>query len=167
MIPKSGDRVENAVIDRKTSSLTAATYPGFQNSLRLALNHGNWIGDSVFQSRLLSLASDGGRATFQWVDLSGALRFGSRLSLTRAEGYHRSGKFSATGAAPLVSDTWKGGMGNWSIASGVTSKPTIEGHFKTDQWAITLDKNLFYRARCGGGNPSSDLIGAGLECLAA
>ena len=52
-------------------------------------------------------------------------------------------------------------------ASGVTSKPTIEGHFKTDQWAITLDKNLFYRARCGGGNPSSDLIGAGLECLAA
>jgi hypothetical protein len=36
---------------------------------------------------------------------------------------------------------------------GVTSKPTIEGHFKTEQWAITLDKNLFYRARCGGGNP--------------
>jgi hypothetical protein len=23
---------------------------------------------------------------------------------------------------------------------------------------ITLDKNLFYRVRCGGGNPSSDLI---------
>ena len=52
-------------------------------------------------------------------------------------------------------------------ASGVTSKPTIEGYFQNRPMGITLDKNLFYRARCGCGNPSSDLIGVALECLAA
>lgn len=54
--------------------------------------------------------------------------------------------------------------------SGVTSKPTIEGHFKTDQWTITLDKNLFYLADCCCGNPNLDLVrsnsSVGLECLA-
>ena len=44
----------------------------------------------------------------------------------------------------------------WS--SGVTSKPTIEGHFQNRPMGITLDKNLFYRVRRGGGNPSSDLM---------
>ena len=42
--------------------------------------------------------------------------------------------------------------------SGVTSKPTIEGHFQNRPMGITLDKNMFYRARCGCGNSSSDLI---------
>jgi hypothetical protein len=36
---------------------------------------------------------------------------------------------------------------------------------------ITLDKNLFYRVRRGGGNPSSDLMrfegGPSMECFAA
>src|SRR5262249_5177907 len=43
----------------------------------------------------------------------------------------------------------------------------LGGHVKTDHrgslqnrpMGTTLDKNLFYRARYGGGNPSSDLIG--------
>src|SRR5215469_18455649 len=46
----------------------------------------------------------------------------------------------------------------WYQASGVTSKPTIEGHFQNRPMGITLDKNMFYRARCGCGNSSSDLI---------
>src|SRR5215469_10035804 len=70
---------------------------------------------------------------------------------------------------------------NGCIESDPAVKPSLPlgGHLKTDHrgslqnrpMGITLDKNLFYRACCGGGNLSSGLIrfesGAGLERLAA
>jgi len=61
----------------------------------------------------------------------------------------------------------------------VVRRVPLGGQFKTDHrgslqnrpMGITLDKNLFYRARGSGSNPSSDLIrfesGGGLECFAA
>jgi hypothetical protein len=147
------ERAERRVLVGRILMPGAATHPVFQNALRLTWHDGLWIRNYALLPHLLPLASIGRPTIFQPSGRGGVFQFDSGLSLTKMERYHDFGRFSLAAGDPLVSDNWKGGTGNWSLAanwsSGVPNNGTPPGttydvfidHGNAKASVVTLDIN--------------------------